>query len=132
MCRTHDSAMQTQGHSNSSRSWDLPLNFASAPYLLNPLKDFHKTLVKSHDSMSMSQFEVMDFTLQICVHSIFPESFERFSLNFGQISVRWCASISQYGFKDKIKGHGVLLLILCLLPIPLDRTLDSVMQSCEC
>ena len=31
MCRTHDSATQTHtGH--TSRSWDLPLNFVSAPF----------------------------------------------------------------------------------------------------
>ena len=27
VCRTHDSAMQTQGQGHTSRSWDLPLNF---------------------------------------------------------------------------------------------------------
>ena len=33
VCRTHDSATQTQGQGHSSRSWDLPSNIVSAPYL---------------------------------------------------------------------------------------------------
>ena len=37
LCKTHDSAMQTQGQG----SWDLPLNFMSSPYLLYLWKDFH-------------------------------------------------------------------------------------------
>ena len=40
-CRAHDSAIQTQGQGHTSRSWDLPINFGSAPYLLNPSNDFH-------------------------------------------------------------------------------------------
>ena len=41
VCRTNDSTVQAQGHGHSSRSLDLPLNFVSAQYLLNPLNDFH-------------------------------------------------------------------------------------------
>ena len=37
--RTNELATQTQGH--TSRSWELILNFLSAPYLLNHLLDFH-------------------------------------------------------------------------------------------
>ena len=40
VCRTHDSARQTQGQGHTSKSWDLPISFVSVPYLLNPLKDF--------------------------------------------------------------------------------------------
>ena len=32
-CRTHDSSTQTQGQGHSLRSWDLPSNIVSAPYL---------------------------------------------------------------------------------------------------
>ena len=41
VCRTNGSATQTLGQSFTSRSWDLPLYFVSAPYLLNHLLDFH-------------------------------------------------------------------------------------------
>ena len=37
--------MQTQGQGHASRSLDLPLNFVSAPYLMNSLKDSHLTLI---------------------------------------------------------------------------------------
>ena len=39
MIRSNDSARQIQSH--NFRSWNLPLNFVSAPYLLNPLNDLH-------------------------------------------------------------------------------------------
>ena len=66
--------MQTQGHHHSSRSTDLSLNFMSAPYLLNPLKNFLCTFVKFSslhaepclsypDSRSWSHIKVM-VTLQ--------------------------------------------------------------------
>ena len=42
VCRIHDSATKTQGQGHSSCSKALPLNFVSAPYLLNPMKDFYK------------------------------------------------------------------------------------------
>ena len=38
VCRTHNSAMQTQGLGLSSRSWDSPLNFGSMSLL--PLEGF--------------------------------------------------------------------------------------------
>ena len=43
VCRTYNSTMQTQcqGH-----NWKSSISFLFAPYLLNPLKDFHETLVK--------------------------------------------------------------------------------------
>ena len=41
--RIHDSVKQTQGQGYTSRSWDSPFKFVSAPYLLKPLKDFHYT-----------------------------------------------------------------------------------------
>ena len=41
LCRTHDSAMQTQSQGHTLRSWDLPFIVMSAPYLLKDLKDFH-------------------------------------------------------------------------------------------
>ena len=40
MCRTHNSAMGTQGQGHSSRSQVWALNFVSTRYLLYPLKDF--------------------------------------------------------------------------------------------
>ena len=36
VCRAHDPATLTQGHGHRSRSNNLPLNFMSALYLLNP------------------------------------------------------------------------------------------------
>ena len=41
VCRVIDSATQTLEQGHTSRSWDLPLDFMSAPYLLNPLSNFH-------------------------------------------------------------------------------------------
>ena len=43
MCRTYNSTMQAQGQGHNWRSF---ISFLFAPYLLNPLKDFHETLVK--------------------------------------------------------------------------------------
>ena len=43
MCRTHNSAMLTQGQGHN---WRSAVSFLFAPYLLKPLKDFHVTLVK--------------------------------------------------------------------------------------
>ena len=39
ICRIHDSATQTQGH--TFRSWHLPLNFVASPYLLYHWKDLY-------------------------------------------------------------------------------------------
>ena len=39
--RTYDLATQIKIQCPTSRSWDLSLNFVSAPYLLNPLNGFH-------------------------------------------------------------------------------------------
>ena len=39
--RTYELATKTQGQGHTIRSWDLPLNWMSATYLLNPLNDFH-------------------------------------------------------------------------------------------
>ena len=41
MCRTYNSTMQTQGQGDN---WTSFVSFLSAPYLLNPLKDFYETL----------------------------------------------------------------------------------------
>ena len=46
VCRTHDSATQTQYQCHTSRSCDKPLNFVSAPYLMDPLNDFYQTSLK--------------------------------------------------------------------------------------
>ena len=43
VCRAHNPATKIQGQ--RSRAKDLPLNFVSAPYLLNPLIDFYETLI---------------------------------------------------------------------------------------
>ena len=43
MCKTNDPATQAKGQGHTSRSWDLPLDFVSVPYLLKHLLDFHKT-----------------------------------------------------------------------------------------
>ena len=40
MCRIYNSTMQTQGQGHNWRSF---VSFLFAPYLLNPLKDFHET-----------------------------------------------------------------------------------------
>ena len=53
VCRTQDSALQTQGQCHISRSWDLPFNFVSAPYLLNPLI-FIKLLTQMFSSVRRS------------------------------------------------------------------------------
>ena len=42
ICRTYNSMMQTQGQGHN---WKSSVSFLFAPYLLNPLKDFHETLV---------------------------------------------------------------------------------------
>ena len=46
VCRAYGSATQTQGQGHTVRSWDLPLNCMSAPYLLNHLTHFHLTSSK--------------------------------------------------------------------------------------
>ena len=55
MNRTHDSAMQTQGH--SLRSWDLPLYMyvvsVSALYLLNPLNGLLN--IKLHSNVPLCE-----------------------------------------------------------------------------
>ena len=43
MCRTYNSTMQTQGQGHN---WSSSVSILFASYLLNPLKDFHETLVK--------------------------------------------------------------------------------------
>ena len=64
VCRTHESAAQTQGQGHSSRSWDLPLNFVVALYLLNPFNVFFKlqpngplseTMSRTHNSAKQTQ-----------------------------------------------------------------------------
>ena len=94
MCRTYDSATQTQGQGHNLR-WDLPFNLCLLhiwPYLLNRLNLFHYTSFKCssywdsvqnlwlsyNDSRSRSQFKVICFTLEFCDCSMSPEPFERF------------------------------------------------------
>ena len=122
LCRVHDPA--TYAQSRRSRSWDLPLNFVSAPYmyLLSPLGDFHFTSPKcsSYDVQSLwlgyrdsrSHFKVMWFTLQ-CMSSISPEPIERFSLNFTQmfLSVRRCAEHMTQLHRLKVTGQGISCLL---------------------
>ena len=96
--RIHDLHVetQTQGQVQTSRSWYLVLNFVSTPCLLNPFKIFIKLCSNINfseivcranvlASWSRSQFKVMGFTIEFPVHPIFPEPFERFSLNFTQM-----------------------------------------------
>ena len=89
-----------------SRSWDLTLNFVSAPYLLNTLNNFH---LNSHNCSSQwdvvqslslayadsrSHFKFMGFTIQFRARFISSGPFILFSLNFNQrsvISVRRCS-----------------------------------------
>ena len=74
VCRTHDSAMQTQVKVTVQDHWITPFNFVSI------LKVFHLTLVREtifriYDSVTQTQgqcqLKVMDFTLQYLVPSIF-------------------------------------------------------------
>ena len=65
MCRIHDSATHTQVQGHSSRPYDVPLNFVSAPYLLYLWKGFHfgemfisdlnETMSWTHDSAKQTQ-----------------------------------------------------------------------------
>ena len=73
-----------------------PFNLLPAPYLLNPLNDFHETSPKRSFrwdcvqntwysywvSRFMSLFKVMGFTFEVGVYYISPEPFESCSLNF--------------------------------------------------
>ena len=64
MSRTHDLATQTQGKGHSLRSWDLPLDFVSVPYLLNPLDDFHYSNVPLSKLVCRTQLCKVKVTLQ--------------------------------------------------------------------
>ena len=44
-CKVHDLATETKWQSHRSGAIDFPLNFVLAPYLLNPLNDFHQTFL---------------------------------------------------------------------------------------
>ena len=63
MCRTDDYVMQTQGQGLTSRSCDLPMNFVSAPYLLNSLKDNDFTSLK-YPSLSEMISKIHDSAMQ--------------------------------------------------------------------
>ena len=137
VCRTHKLVMQTQGQGHTSRSWDLLFNFVSTIYILSPLKDFYLTSLKCSpkwvgiqnpwlsyaDTRSRPHFKVMGFTLQFCVHCIYPKSFERFSLNFTQMFLSvWCCvetltQLCRHKIKVTLQCHGIYPSILCPLYI---------------
>ena len=60
-----------------------------------------------------SHFKVMGFTLQFCVHYIYPKSFERFSLNFTQMFLSvWCCvetltQLCRHKIKVTLQCHGI-------------------------
>ena len=107
VCKTFELGLQTQGQGQPARSWYLPFNFVSTPYLLNHLNDFHLTSPKyscQWDGVlntwpsyavlrSRWQFKVMGFTLEVRGCYISPEPFDKNSINFTQmsLSVRRCA-----------------------------------------
>ena len=105
MCRTHNSAMGTQGQGHSSRSWVRALNFVSTRYLFYPWKDFFFNFGQMFASvkwcaepvaqpcrLTRSQLKVTSLSLETGVGSVSPLLLEGFSLNVGQMfaSVRWC------------------------------------------
>ena len=83
------------GH--TSKSWDLLLNFVSAPYILNYLLDFHLNITPMFLSVSWCaepmtrlcrlKVKVMGFTVEFGVPSISPKPFEQFSFNFTQMLI---------------------------------------------
>ena len=60
VCRTHNSAMQSEGQGHTSRSCDLP--FLSTPYLQNSLKGFHQISLK----MFLSVRWCAETMIQLC------------------------------------------------------------------
>ena len=103
MCRTYDLATQTQGQGHTTRSCDLPFNSCLLHIswiLYTSLKCSSQWdgVQSTWPSYLDSRSQVKVKELILCVHSIPPETFERFLLNFTQmfLSVRRCAeSITQ-------------------------------------
>ena len=136
MCRTHNSAMGTQGQGHSSRSRVWALNFMSTRYHLYPWKDFLLILVKClpqwNDNaepiaqpcrLTRSQFKVMGLSLEFCVCSLSPLPLRGFSLNFVHMFtlVGQCAEprTQPCGLKVKVtvEGHKFESWIWCWLHI---------------
>ena len=133
MCRTHNSAILTQGQDHTIEGHQFE------PWILRPLHCHSERLVKfgsnvclsemmcrTYNSRSRSQLKVIHLFL---VHSISPEPFERFSWNFGQMFalVRQCVEpITQACWlkvKVTVKGHEFEPWISCSLhpPEPFER-----------
>ena len=79
VCRAHDSATVTQGQGHTSRSWDLPLNFESAPYLLeasrylmNPLNDFHQIFSLRRCAEPLTRLRRLKGKATVQGHEIYP------------------------------------------------------------
>ena len=77
----------------------------------------------------LPRLEVKGFTLEFCVHSLTPESFRRFSLNFTQmfLSERPCAEpmtkLSRLKVKVTLQDHVIYpsIRVRSISPKPLDR-----------
>ena len=135
MCRTHNSAMGTQGHSSRSRVWAREFRVHSISPL--PLEGFSFNFGQMIASVKWckwcaepiqtcrhtSQFKVTVLSLEFCVRFVPLLPLGGFSLNFGQMftSVGQCAEpkTQPYGLKVKVtvEGHEFEPWIWCRLHI---------------
>ena len=139
MCRTHDSATQTQGKvmgfslefrvcSISPEAFErFSLNFDQ---IFLSVRWCAELMTRLSYPRSMSHFKVVGFTLQFRVCSISPEPFERSSLNFDQmfISVRQCAEpmtqLHRLEVNVTLQGHSILPINFVYAPYLLNPLKD--------
>ena len=106
MCRTHDLAMQTQGH--TSRSWDLPFNFISP----EPFEQYSLNFTQMFRSVRRCSEP-----MTICVHQGHISRSWDLPVNFISTPYllnpfRWCAEpltqLRRIKVRFTLQGHGIL------------------------
>ena len=101
-CRTHDSAAQTHGQGHSQRSWNLPLNFTSTPYLLLPGRVAQSVMCLATDaslpadpgvtsSIPARSHTFMEIDHEIISTVILLPSAESFKKGWCQLQAKVCA-----------------------------------------
>ena len=133
VCRTYDSAMQTQGQGHTSGSWDWPLYFVSDPYLLNALKDFHLTSPKvslhemacrTHDSAYYADSRLRDLLLNFVPAPYLLNLLNDFHWTYPNVLFQWDGVQNPWlKVKVTLQGHGIYPWILC--PLHISQPLDN-------
>ena len=132
MCKTHNSAMSTQGQGHNWRSRVWAFNFVSFPYLVYPYKDFHNFLSNVLLSETMCRFHDLVCWLKVKVttegHEFEPLISCLSHISFTPIRIfiiflsnvllsetmcRFHDSVCWLKVKVTIEGHEFEPLILC-------------------